>query len=72
MINIDQLYIPCIDNNFDYLLTTSWLFASQSIDRDLLENLMALKYRDKFVLEKTFTLGENKMMLFKVHNMNSS
>ena len=71
--NIDQLYIYCIDNNFSYLLTTMpWKFASgSSIDRNLLENLEALKYEDKFVLEKTFILGENKMMLFKVNQSNN-
>ena len=65
--DIHQLCMHCSDNDIDYLLTTSWPFPIGYIDRKLIENLMASKYGDKFVLEKTFILGENKMMLFKVN-----
>ena len=69
--DLNQLHTYCIDNDFDYLLTTSWPFTSYSISRALLEDLMALKYGDKFVLEKTFILGENKIMLFRVNQSNN-
>lgn len=69
--DINQLRMYCTDNDIDYLLTTSWPFPIGHIDRKLLENLMVSKYGDKFALEKTFTLGENKMMLFKVNQNNN-
>ena len=65
--DINQLHMYCTDIDIDYLLTTSWPFPIGHIDRKLLEDLMASKYGDNFALEKTFTLGENKMMLFKVN-----
>ena len=69
--DINQLYRYCNDNDIGYLLTTSWPFPIDYIDRKLIENLIASKYGDKFALEKTFTLGENKMMLFRVNQSNN-
>ena len=75
--NLATVFTYCKENNAKYLLIAppdyrDWIWriggyrAEPNFNESLLKR-MTNKEQSYFTLEKTFTLGENKMMLFKVN-----